>query len=134
MRYYVMPKNSMGQKYFLGKNKLEYMTRFDADNYGGGCVGQREVVKSIWTPVYDDPAPIEDKLADSGATVPTAPVAPVEAPAAPVMLTDKHLEALAKRDPAVVHAALRALEGEVRQTILARNESLRLLVHHLETA
>ena len=50
------------------------------------------------------------------------------------MLTDKHLEALAKRDPVVVHAALRALEGEVRQTILARNESLRLLVHHLETA
>ena len=85
----------MGQKYFLGANKLEYMTRFDADNYGGGCIGQREVVKSIWTPVYDVPSPIEDKGADSSVSatpvVPQAPVTPVaEVPTAPIILTEVH--------------------------------------------
>jgi len=33
--------------YFTGKNGLEYMTKADADNYGGGCVSVRTIVPDV---------------------------------------------------------------------------------------
>ena len=78
-------------RYFKGKNGLEYQNELDAQKYGDGCVGYREVVETVvpvtYTELTGQPAPESpvDHVIETIST-PTGPVPVVDlSPVQPVV-------------------------------------------------